>query len=91
MTAHDSRIYEEIYKDRLIEIYEFFSAAGGGYSSQHFFARIDGYQLSETFDYVSDFGGIYTEPPKPEESEALAAARAYCDREAKALEDETTV
>lgn len=88
MTFHDSKIYEEIYKNRLIEIYEFFSAAGGTACDQHFFVRIDGYELPETFDGLSYLNGDNVEPPKPEESEALAAARAYCDREG-GLEAET--
>ncbi len=88
MTFHDSKIYEEIYKNRLIEIYEFFSAAGGTACDQHFFVRIDGYKLSEIFDEVDYLADKDAERPAPEESEALAAARAYCDREG-GLEAET--
>jgi hypothetical protein len=83
-----SKVYEETYKDRLIEIYRFTQSAPGGVGSSHFFARIDNCQLPGAFDARShnpfdpcdDTGNQST----PEPSSALAAARAYCDSEAEA-------
>ena len=88
MTPCMSKVYEETYKDCLIEIYRFSQSAPGGVGSSHFFARIDNCQLPGAFDARShnpnhpsdDTGNQST----PEPSSALAAARAYCDSEAEA-------
>lgn len=84
---YKSKVYEETYLDRLIEIYDFSQFAPGGVGSTHFYAIIDGYRLPGNFDGCShnpfcpeeDTGN----PPTPEQSSALVAARAYCDSEAE--------
>lgn len=90
MTGHFCKVYEETYKDKLIEIYCFSQFAPGGVGSTHFYAIIAGYKLPGNFDCCShnpfypleDTGN----PPTPEQSQALAAAKAYCDHEAETLE-----
>lgn len=94
MTPCMSKVYEETYKDRLIEIYRFSQSAPSGVGSSHFFARIDNCQLPGAFDArshnpnhpSSDTGNQST----PEPSSALAAASAYCDSEAEAQQQIAT-
>jgi hypothetical protein len=89
MTGHFCKVYEETYKDQLIEIYCFSQFAPGGVGSSHFYAIINDYQLPKNFDHRShhpfrsepDTGN----PRTPEQSSALAAAKACCDREVEAL------
>lgn len=84
MTGHFHKVYEETYKNHMIEIYRFSQFAPGGVGSSHFYAIIDNYKLPGNFDCHShnpfspskDTGN----PPTPKQSAALAAAKAYCDR-----------
>ncbi|HEY9829976.1 MAG TPA: hypothetical protein V6D26_05310 [Stenomitos sp.] len=82
-----SKVYEETYKDRLIEIYEFGQFAPGGVGSTHLYAIIDGYRLPGNFDACSHHPFCPAKdtdnPPTPKQSQALIAARAYCDSEAE--------
>jgi hypothetical protein len=89
MTACKSKVYEEIYLNRLIEIYHFGQFAPGGVGSSHFFVCIDGYKIPRTFDHRSHNPFAPSDntdnQSTPEPSSALVAARAYCDSEAEAL------
>ncbi|HYW20167.1 MAG TPA: LamG domain-containing protein [Nodularia sp. (in: cyanobacteria)] len=86
MTASFRKVYEETYKNQLIEIYHFSQFAPGGVGSSHFYVIIDAYKLPRNFDrrshnpypfYPREDTG---HQPNPEQSEALAAAKAYCDQ-----------
>ncbi|MBD2016079.1 hypothetical protein H6F96_19165 [Microcoleus sp. FACHB-53] len=89
MTASMSKVYEETYLNRWIEIYCFSQFAPGGVGSSHFFARIDDWQMPGTFDHRSHNPNRPSDntdnQSTPETSSALVAARAYCDSEADAL------
>ncbi|MBM0745416.1 hypothetical protein JOY44_28745 (plasmid) [Phormidium sp. CLA17] len=88
MTGSRDKLYEEIYKGRLIEIDEFQQSMPGSVTASHFTVSVDGVELPGTFDDLSyqPFGAsAYPKgAPDPEQSSALAAAKAYCDREAEA-------
>lgn len=89
MTGHFQKVYEETYKNQLIEIYCFSQFAPGGVGSSHFYAIIDDYELPGHFDCRSHNPFCPSEDtgylPTPEQSEALAAAKAYCDRSLSAI------
>lgn len=90
MTGYFERVYQEIYKDQFIEIYCMSSFAPGGVGSAHFDVRVNGKHLPGNFDtyFYNPFDSSpdKTPPPKPSQSSALAAAKAYCDQQAETLE-----
>ncbi|MEG4281149.1 hypothetical protein QUA62_27360 [Microcoleus sp. MON1_C1] len=90
MTGSFHLVYKEIYKDQSIEIYCFSQFMPGGIGSSHYYAIIDDYTLPGNFDCRSHNPFLASEDtgnqPTPEHSLALAAAKAYCEREAEALE-----
>lgn len=75
MTGSFSKVYEQIYKHHWIEIYCFMQSMPGMVTSSHFYIRVDGKELEGDFDYR----GPKDQLPDPEQSEALTAAKAYCD------------
>lgn len=89
MTASMSKVYEETYLNRWIEIYHFRQSAPGGVGSSHFIACIDDWEMPGTFDHRSHNPNRPSDntdnQSTPETSSALVAARAYCDSEAEAL------
>jgi len=90
MTATFHKVHEEIYREHWLEVYEFVQS-GGGSSSFHYYAMIDGWKLPGDFDVRSYHHFVQQTPepdnmPPPDRSLALAAARAYCDREAEKLQ-----
>ena len=90
MTGSRSKIYTEVYKGQLIEIYEFMQSMPGVVTSSCFDVEVNGREVPGVFDKRSyeAFGpATYSaSAPNPKQSSALAAARAYCDRKAEAKE-----
>lgn len=90
MTGYFDKVYEEIYKGYLIEIYCFGSFAPGGVGSTHYNPIIDGYHLPGSFDtcYYNPFqpSADKNSQPTPQHSSALVAAKAYCDQQIEMLE-----
>jgi len=90
MTGYFEKVYEEVYKGYLIEIYKHSSFAPGGVGSTHFTARVNGEYLPGSFDryYYNHFQQLkkINPPPNPEQSFALMEAKKYCDAAVEALE-----
>ena len=78
------QIYPEVYQEHQITIYRFTQMAPGGVGQAYLTAVVVDYIWPQTFDHCSIHSGRSpTEPntlPTPQASMALAAARAYCDR-----------
>ncbi|WP_144017796.1 hypothetical protein [Planktothrix sp. PCC 11201] len=90
MTGYFEKVYEEVYKGYLIEIYKHSSFAPEGVGSTHFTVRVNGEYLAGSFDGYSynHFQQLekINPPPNPEESFALMEAKKYCDAAVEALE-----
>lgn len=84
MTGLRDKIYPEVYQGHQITIDRLTQMAPGGVGQTDLTAVVDDYTLPQTFDHCSIHSGRSpTEPntlPTPQASMALAAARAYCDR-----------
>lgn len=90
MTGYFEKVYEEVYKGYLIEIYEHSSFAPGGVGSTYFNVRVNGKYLPRSFDgyCYNHFQQLekINSPPNPEESFALREAKKYCDTAIEVLE-----
>ncbi|MFM6456678.1 MAG: hypothetical protein ACKPH7_33245 [Planktothrix sp.] len=90
MTGYFEKVYAEIYKGYLIEIYKHSSFAPGGVGSIHFTVRVNGEYLPGSFDgycynHFQQLAKI-NPPPNPEESFALREGKKYCDAAIEVLE-----